>query len=420
MKKVLFVINTLGGAGAEKALLELLKRFSPQQYEIDLYVLLDQGELISQVPEYVNILNTEYLSESVLSVEGKKKLGKTVWHRLWKHMALGKNLIYLIKNLTDMLKKKQIHTDKLLWRIMSDSGMVLKKHYDMAVAYLEGGATYFVHDHVEADQKFTFLHVDYSYAGYTRALDLDCYPDFDRIFTVSDEVKKSFLQVYPECAGKTVVFHNLLDKEEIKRKAELPGGFSDEYKGKRILTVGRLTAQKAYETAIDAMKLLKDQSEQVRWYVLGEGELRKKLQQKIEELGLTEDFLLLGAVENPYPYYRQCDLYVHETRFEGKSIAVQEAQILGCTILVSDCSGNREQVENGVDGVLCQLDARDISEHIKQLLHDEELCDRYGRNAAKKIDQEDEKGLELFEINEGKSEADEKAKRGFDHYSCVQ
>ena len=153
------------------------------------------------------------------------------------------------------------------------------------------------------------------------------------------------------------------------------------------------------------MKLLKDQSEQVRWYVLGEGELRKKLQQKIEELGLTEDFLLLGAVENPYPYYRQCDLYVHETRFEGKSIAVQEAQILGCTILVSDCSGNREQVENGVDGVLCQLDARDISEHIKQLLHDEELCDRYGRNAAKKIYQEDEKGLELFEINEGKSDA---------------
>ena len=162
MKKVLFVINTLGGAGAEKALLELLKRFSPQQYEIDLYVLLDQGELISQVPEHVNILNTKYLSESVLSVEGKKKLGKTVWHRLWKHMALGKNLIYLLKNLTDMLKKKQIHTDKLLWRIMSDSGMVLKKHYDMAVAYLEGGATYFVHDHVEADQKFTFLHVDYS------------------------------------------------------------------------------------------------------------------------------------------------------------------------------------------------------------------------------------------------------------------
>ena len=69
MKKVLFVINTLGGAGAEKALLELLKRFSPEQYQTDLYVLLEQGELISQGPEYVYILNRDYTAESVLTRE---------------------------------------------------------------------------------------------------------------------------------------------------------------------------------------------------------------------------------------------------------------------------------------------------------------------------------------------------------------
>ena len=97
---------------------------------------------------------------------------------------------------------------------------------------------------------------------------------------------------------------------------------------------------------VPAMKLLKDQGIKARWYVLGEGELRNKLQQKIDSLGLKEDFLLLGAKENPYPYYKQCDLYVHATRFEGKSIAIQEAQVLGCTILVSDCSGNREMWTN--------------------------------------------------------------------------
>ena len=47
-----------------------------------------------------------------------------------------------------MLGRKKIYPDKFLWRIMSDSGMKLNKSYDMAVAYLEGGATYFVHDHV--------------------------------------------------------------------------------------------------------------------------------------------------------------------------------------------------------------------------------------------------------------------------------
>ena len=158
MKKVLFVINTLGGAGAEKALLELLKRFTPDRYEVDLYVLLGQGELISQVPDYVNILNRDYTAESVLSAEGKKELNRKVLRRLFIHRALLKNIPYLIKNTFSMLGRKKIYPDKFLWRIMSDSGMKLNKSYDMAVAYLEGGATYFVHDHVTAEKKFTFLH----------------------------------------------------------------------------------------------------------------------------------------------------------------------------------------------------------------------------------------------------------------------
>ena len=396
MKKVLFVINTLGGAGAEKALLELLRKFTPDQYEIDLYVLLEQGELISQVPEYVNVLNRKYTAESVLSTEGKKELNRKVFKRLFIHGALFKNIPYLIRNTAAMIRRKKIYADKLLWRVMSDSGMKLDKNYDMAVAYLEGGSTYFVHDHVRAEKKFTFLHVDYQYAGYSRELDRDCYLDFDRIFTVSGEVKTIFDRVYPECKDRTFVFHNLIDREKIRKKAELPGGFSDTYDGKRILTVGRLTAQKAYEVAVDAMKLLKDEGIKARWYVLGEGELRNKLQQKIDNFGLKEDFLLLGAVENPYPYYKQCDLYVHATRFEGKSIAIQEAQVLGCALLVSDCSGNREQVENGTDGVLCQLSPEEISRNIAELLRDEEKCRQYGKRAAARISSEQGDVLKMF------------------------
>ena len=127
MKRILFVINTLGGAGAEKALLELLKRFTPDRYEVDLYVLLGQGELISQVPDYVNILNRDYTAESVLSAEGKKELNRKVLRRLFIHRALLKNIPYLIKNSFSMLGRKKIYPDKFLWRIMSDSGMKLNK-----------------------------------------------------------------------------------------------------------------------------------------------------------------------------------------------------------------------------------------------------------------------------------------------------
>ena len=76
MKKILFVINTLGGAGAERALLELLTRFTPEKYEVSLYILLGQGELIHQVPAYVRILNQEYSYGSVLSRRGRVLLNK--------------------------------------------------------------------------------------------------------------------------------------------------------------------------------------------------------------------------------------------------------------------------------------------------------------------------------------------------------
>ena len=398
MKKVLFVINTLGGAGAEKALLELLKRFPKEQYEVSLYVLLDQGELVSQIPEHVKILNREYSDVSVLSKEGKKVLNKKIWKRLWIRGAVFRNLPFLIRNVIVMLKKNKVRPDKLLWRVMSDSGQVIKEHYDMAIAYLEGGATYYVHDHINADRKYAFFLFFYGFAGYTRKLDKNCYLDFDRIFTVSDEVKKSFVEAYPECKDNTYVFHNLIDQKEIRRKAELPGGFEDSYDGKRVLTVGRLTAQKAYEISIDAMKILKDHGVKARWYVLGEGELREKLQSQIKRLGLEKDFLLLGAKTNPYPYYKQCDLYVHATRFEGKSIAIQEAQTLGCTILVSDCSGNREQVIQGEDGMMCGLTPEEVSKNIEELLKNPQKCRELGKKASVKLSSEDKDVLKLFQI----------------------
>lgn len=398
MKKVLFVINTLGCAGAEKAMLELLKRFSTEEYEVSLYVLLGQGEVIRQVPEYVKIMNLEYSDTSVLSKEGKKELNRRVLKRLFQRASIFRNLPYVVSNLLVMLKNGKVYPDKLLWRVMADSAEESKEHYDLAIAYLEGGSTYYVHDHVNADKKMTFLHVDYNQAGYTRKLDKACYLDFDKVFTVSDEVRTSFEQVYPECKEKTSVFYNLIDQKTIREKATWSGGFTDEYEGKRILTVGRLTSQKAYEVAIDAMKILKDKGVKARWYVLGEGELRDKLQKQIDRLGLSKDFILEGAVENPYPYYAQCDLYVHATRFEGKSIAIQEAQTLGCAILVSDCSGNREQVDAGIDGQMCSLSAEGISDQIEKMLQDEEQCRIYGEMARKRLNLEQQDALAMLEL----------------------
>ncbi len=384
MKKILFVINTMGRAGAEMALLELLRVLKQKDVELSLFVLTGQGEMIEKLPEGVTLRNENYHNVSVLSPEGKKILAKSSLKALLKRGNFIRLFPYMIKNLLPMLKQRKILPDKLLWRCFSDAAPRFEEEYDLAVAYIEGGSTYYVVDHVKAKKKVAFFHVDYHMAGYTRSLDKECYLKYDAVFPISNEVKESFLQTYPECEGITQVFHNLINKDRILEMSKHEGGFTDDYDGVRILTVGRLTAQKDFAQSIEAMKLLKEQGVKARWYILGEGEQREALERLIDKMGLQEDFLLPGVVDNPYPYMLQADIYVHATRFEGKSIAIQEAQVLGCPILVSNCSGNREQVIQGVDGLICELTPQDICNGVLELLSDIEKAKAYGKEASQR------------------------------------
>ncbi len=385
MKKLLFIINTLGCGGAERAMLNLFSRLDSNKYEISLFVITGQGELHRELPENVRLINKKYKEVSVLTKKGRRLLTLSVLKA-----GIGKALFlrrapYIIKNFLIMRKKGKIMPDKLLWRLLSDGAPKIQEEYDLAVAYLEGGATYYTAQHIKAKKKAAFVHIDYEKAGYTRELDLDCYEKFDRIFTVSDEVKEHFLRVYPEYENKTSVFNNILNQERIIKMADQGEGFNDGFKGLRLLTVGRLTRQKRYDIAIEAMKLIKEKiSMPIRWYVLGEGDLRQELEQQIKSAGLQNDFILLGVKNNPYSYIKGCDLYVHATEFEGKSIALQEAQVLGKPILATDCSGNREQIENGTDGILCELDPGQVCEKLLYMINNPKKCKGYGEKAKQK------------------------------------
>ena len=395
-RRVLFVINTLGRAGAETALLSLLQEKNPE-YEVSLYVLMGQGELMKEVPEWVRICNPSYSCTPVLEAKGRVRMAGTVFLSLFANGRVREKLRDLI---AIRRSQKRFQPDKLFWRTVSDGALRMEETFDLAIAFLEGGATYYVADHVRAKRKAAFVHIDYESSGYTREMDRDCYQKMDHIFAVSDETRTHFLHCYPECRKKTMVFPNLLSREKIQKRAMEPGGFSDSFDGLRILTVGRLTYQKGYDIAIHAMEIIKKRQKAssigstketvretgkgsgcpMRWYVLGEGDQRKSLEREIARLGLREDFVLLGAVENPYPYYAQTDLYVHATRYEGKSIALQEAQILGCPIIASDCNGNREQIQNGKDGILCELTPEALADAILKLAGDPGLCHALGEH----------------------------------------
>lgn len=399
-KSILFVMNTLGHAGAETALLELLGKLG-DSYEIDLYVLMGQGELVTKLPPPVHLLNKRFNDCSVLSGRGRLCMAGTVMRALFRRGTGIRLFPYLWQNLRTMLRRHKVQPDKLLWRVLSDGGMRIGKKYDLAVAFIEGGSAYYVADHVRAEKKAVFIHTDYEKAGYTRELDRNCYLKYDVLFAVAEQVKEKFLGIYPECADRMFLFHNQINRDMIRERSLQEGGFTDDYHGVRILTVGRLIKEKAYPVAIEAMKLLKESGCEARWYVLGEGDERRTLERKIAEHGLKKSFLLIGAVDNPFPYYRQADLYVHATGYEGKSVAIQEAQVLGCAIIASDCMGNREQIIHETDGILCDLDPEAVRDAILKLLGDVRLRNRLKAAAADKKTTYEEDIRLLTEILDG-------------------
>ena len=381
MKKILFVVNTMGRAGAETALLELLRVLEGwRELDVSLFVLTGQGELMGRIPPRVRLLNRAVSTESVLSRRGRRRLSRVVLNAFFQNGGLLGKLGRVGRDLAVLLPAGRVQADKLLWRVIADGAPRFDTRYDLAVAWLEGGSAYYTADWVKAERKAAFVHINYEKAGYTRALDNGCWDGFDRIFAVSEEVREHFLNVYPEYRGKTAVLQNIIDREGILRRSREPGGFSDGYGGSRILTVGRLEYQKGYDVAVETMKLLKEAGQEVRWYVLGEGSRRRSLERKIAALGLEKEFFLLGDVENPYPYYVQADLYVHTARFEGQSIAVQEAQILGCAVLMSDCCGGGDPIDGC--GVCCPLTPQAFSDGIQRLLSRREERKRLGRAAA--------------------------------------
>lgn len=365
MKKALFVINTMGQAGAEMAMMAMISAMHRDGWQIDVLPIIPQGEMYKVLPEYVRVLGKKGDPESVHSAKGRRKMfRRTVAALLRKGF---RRIPYLFRCCRAQRKRGKVSFPVLLWRVLADAAPKTSQSYDLAVAYLEGGATYYVADYCNAPVKVAFVHTDYTKAGYVPSLDAASYDQMQRIFLVSNAALREFLHHFPQYEGKAALFRNMLDQERILRLKEEPG-FTDPYDGIRLLSVGRLMYPKAYDVALEACSILKDRGIPIRWYVIGTGELKEALLHQREKLCLEEQFLFLGAKENPYPFVAQCDIFMQTTRWEGRSIALYEAQALCRPVIVSDCEGNLEQVENGVNGLVTSLEPERIADAVTLLV----------------------------------------------------
>ncbi|MDD6550712.1 MAG: glycosyltransferase [Lachnospiraceae bacterium] len=341
-KRVLFVINTLGRGGAERSLINLLsqKRFS--RMEVDLLILTGMGELVTELPPYVHVINRHVDRISVLSATGRLFLAAKSAASLLHGGYLIREHSYLSANYRHMKRNGRIRYDRLLWDAISRAAPPVRKKYDEAVAYIEGGSAYYVSRRVRAKKKTAIIHVDYRKAGYSRLTDGDIWKEFDRIGAVSEDTLYSFKKVYPELSDRLFIYENPLNKDRIKRLAEKDIHLHFKKNVLRIFTAMRLVPQKSPELSVNAAAILKEKGISFEWILAGDGEERSRLTSLIKEKGLSDCFILTGLLDNPYPLMKECDLYVQVTAFEGKSMSVREAMALGKTVMVTDTGSDRK------------------------------------------------------------------------------
>jgi glycosyltransferase involved in cell wall biosynthesis len=411
-RSVLFVVNTMGRAGMEKALVALLGQLDPARWDVSLLAVVPRGETFAEVPDFVRLLNPTISEASVLSPAAARQIARQTLRSLTKPAALGRFLKTLPRNLSWQLKRRRegqdFRTDRLLWELLADGvgdRYIRGQTFDLAVAYIESGATYLVARHIKAKAKAAFLHVDYMQTGLNPAQDRPFYAQMDAVFCVSGDVRRSLVEQMPEIAEKTHVFHNIIPVAEIRRKAQQGEGFTDAFDGLRLVTVARLHPQKALDVAIPAFAEALKSGLNMKWYIIGEGAERKSLERLIEQHGLQDRFILMGMKANPYPYVAACDLYVQASWYEGWSIALTEAKVLARPIISTNCTGPREQIQDGQTGLLIPLSVQTLADAIIRLAHDIEL--RKGFSAAlKDIDLTEMDQIQmLYDLADGKKPA---------------
>lgn len=372
-KKVLFVINTMGRAGAERCLLHLLNAWKDEEFEISLFSVIGRGELFLEVPSHVRVLNESPCTDSVFDGKARKTFVKKILKGVIRKGLIFREVLPFLRLLHWQVKEKKVDIKKLCWKIVSDAAPVMKEEFDLAVGYLEGAATYYVIDHVKARKRVVFLHSVYEASGYCPTSDRRYYEKADRIYCVSNYISDGLKKIFPSCKSKIETFYNFADADWVKRRAA--EGIAPEMQKKDgtlcLLTAARLEYVKAFDIAIQATAYMKEKGVRVAWYVLGDGSLHRRLEKEIKEQGVEDCFFLLGQKENPYPYMAACDIYVQATRFEGFCTSITEAVLLGKRVVASDRGGNREQLAYYGTGVLTELTPQAIAEGVEKVWREE-------------------------------------------------
>lgn len=360
MKKLLFVIHSMGYGGAEKSLVNLLNELPENTYEVDLLLFQKKGDFLMQLPSWVRVLDTP--EEMELLYAPLKKLGFRSGHKI-----IGTVCSRLVRR----TKKQQA---AFRWKYFYSKRISrINGHYDVAIAYSGSECLYLIRDKVDADKKLVWIHNDYRTAGYSKEDDRPYLADMDGIVSVSNECVEVLKEEFPQYQHQMHYIENITSSAVIRKRAEL--FVPDEYSAEKfnLLSIGRLHPQKGFDLAIEAAAILKKKGINFCWYIIGEGLQKEKLVQQIQKLGVEEHFVLLGTRNNPYPYIKHCTFIVQPSRYEGKSVVLDEAKILGKPIVATNYPTVWDQVIANSEGIITEMTPEGIAEGIQCMISDSAL-----------------------------------------------
>ena len=369
-KQLLFIHPTMQFGGAEKSLQTLLSLLDYEKYDVDLLLFRRDGSLLELLPEQVRLIELPQdaqtfsmpIAASCKTFLKQGKLKKALARLRFSNAVRG-----------DLSARR---LEQRGWYYQKKAYTPLSREYDAAIAYLEGSPIYFCADCVRAKKKIAYIHSDYKKLQMDDTFDRAYFEKMDALVAVSEGCADSLRGSFPEFAEKVCVIENIIAPQMIAQKAAEPADFGDDYEGMRLLTMGRLDEPKGIDMAVEVCAALAAEAD-FRWYVLGDGPQKAELTAKIAENHLEDRFILLGTRLNPYPYLQACDIYVQPSRFEGKSIALEEAKALRKPILTTAFTTVADQITDGETGSVAEISVQSLTEKLRALLRSADLRQKY-------------------------------------------
>lgn len=371
MKPRIFIgIHYLEIGGAESSLIGLLEALDPDKVDIDLFVYAHRGQFMNSIPDYVNLLaenKTWSLYEEPLLKVLKNGRIRLLLARL-KAKRRFKNFPRNINSKSECLAIFSYIGEEVCKVLPSLHNL---GQYDLAISYVNPHN--YVLKHVHAKKKICWIHTDYSRIEIDTDIELSVWGAYDNIISISHDVTKSFLTKFPSLGSKIIECENILPSRHIcklasQSDASVDAQMTDD--AVNLCSIGRISYAKNYDNIPYIAKRIKDSGIKFRWFIVGPGDY-SEIELLSQQLGVANEVRFVGASNNPYAWLKGCDIYVHPSRFEGKSIVVREAQVLCKPVIITNYPTAKSQIQDGVDGIIGGMGNKEIADAIISLIRDE-------------------------------------------------